>query len=424
MFRKLHIEMTIFSTLITSAILIAMTLVCLFIAEKGTRENSYTTFSNNANSCITHLENQALLSHQWILQAEKAYAIQMKIKDNGNSLFFDKLNPTQESDSSFEQAAAISRDTHGIDLEAVGNSFSMTKTAIFKMDGYYASTAMIPKTEGMMSIIILYPLKTLNQQIRSQRISFFLTVAAAIAALSIFSWFFTKKMLRPVEESRRKQTEFIASASHELRSPLAVILSSIQAMEQAAPEDTPRFTSAIKKEGSRMARLVNDMLSLANADNQSWSILLSSCELDTLLLDTYEKYESLMKEKKLHFSIQLPDAPLPSCRCDCSRIAQVLGILLDNSMSYVPAEGKITLSLSLDAKAFHLAVADNGPGIPDKDKLAVFQRFYRADSSRNDKQHFGLGLCIAQEIIRLHKGDISILDTPGGGATFTIALPR
>ncbi|MDO4272658.1 MAG: HAMP domain-containing sensor histidine kinase [Eubacteriales bacterium] len=423
MFRKLHIEMTIFSTLITSAILIAMTLVCLFIAEKGTRENSYTTFSNNVNSCITHLESQVVLSHQWILQAEKAYGVKMKIKDNGNSLFFDKLNPAQESEAAFHKAIAISRDTQGLDLESAGRTY-VTKTTIFKMGDYYASTAVIPKTEGNMSVIILYPLRTLEQQIKSQRTSFFLAVAAAIIALSIFSWFFTKKMLRPLEVSRRKQTEFIASASHELRSPLTVILSSIQAMEQAAQEDTPRFTSAIKKEGDRMARLVNDMLSLANADNRSWSILLSPCELDTLLLDTYEKYEPLMKEKNLHFSIQLPDSPLEPCRCDSSRIAQVLGILLDNSISYVPTGGEISLSLSLDVKAFHLTVADNGPGIPDKDKTTVFQRFYRADSSRNDKQHFGLGLCIAQEIIHLHKGDICITDTPGGGATFTITLPK
>ena len=112
----------------------------------------------------------------------------------------------------------------------------------------------------------------------------------AVLALVTFSWFFTGKMLRPLEENQRKQTQFIASASHELRSPLAVILSSVQAMESDW-ENAGRFLKTIKSEGDRMSRLIGDMLSLANADNKSWSIMKTDCELDTLLLDTYEKYQ-------------------------------------------------------------------------------------------------------------------------------------
>ena len=105
------------------------------------------------------------------------------------------------------------------------------------------------------------------------------------------------------------------------------------------------------------------------------------------------------------------------------RISQVLGILLDNAISYVPANGKIVLSLSQTETHFLIRVKDNGPGIPDSAKTSVFRRFYQADSARNNRQHFGLGLCIAYEIISLHKGTISVLDTPGGGSTFQISLP-
>ena len=242
-------------------------------------------------------------------------------------------------------------------------------------------------------------------------------------ALVVFSWFFTGKMLRPLEENRKRQTQFIASASHELRSPLAVILSSVQAIE-ADPGECRRFLSTIKSEGTRMSRLIGDMLALANADNKSWSIMKSPCELDTLLLETYEKYEPLLREKGISMNVELPDESLSPCRCDGGRISQVLGILLDNGASYVPAGGKIRIGVEEKEKYFRIYVEDNGPGISDENKEAVFQRFYRADSSRKDKQHFGLGLCIAKEIVTLHHGSIRIEDTKGGGTTFVVRLPK
>ncbi|WP_373215671.1 sensor histidine kinase [Ruminococcus sp. 5_1_39BFAA] len=423
MFRKLHIQMTAFAALITSAILVVLTLACLAISESGMRKNSYATFENNVNSCISYMEGQTLLSHQWILQAKEAYGIDMKILDNGHELFFNKLNPTEEKADLFQEAAEISRETEGLDVDFPGG-FTITKTALFRTEDYYACTALVPKKEGALSAVILYPLDDLKNQLKSQRIAFGMMVCLAIIAMSVFSWFLIKKMLRPLEESKRKQTEFIAAASHELRSPLAVILTSIQAMEDSGEKERERFISTIQSEGSRMARLIGDMLSLANADNHSWSILCSPCELDTLVLDTYEKYEAIFSEKGIRLSAKLPEEAFSLCKCDASRISQVLGILLDNAVSYVPSGGQVCLELAEDEKAFWLTVSDNGPGIPDQDKTSVFERFYRADASRGDKQHFGLGLCIAQEIVTLHRGTIVLTDTPGGGATFQIRLPK
>ena len=134
----------------------------------------------------------------------------------------------------------------------------------------------------------------------------------------------------------------------------------------------------------------------------------------------------LLREKgDFHGIVELPDESLVS-RADAMAdgISQVLGILLDNGASYVPAGGKIRLGVEEKEKYFRIYVEDNGPGISDENKEAVFQRFYRADSSRKDKQHFGLGLCIAKEIVTLHHGSIRIEDTKGGGTTFVVRLPK
>lgn len=420
MFRRLHIQMTFFSALIIGIVIFIMTTACNFIAENSTGQNAWNTFQNNAISCISHLETQSIISSDWILQAEKNYDISMDIRDNGNSLYLKKLQTDSLDETIFRKAEEISAAS---DLSNPGAVSKLTKRIFFQMKDFYVSTALIPKSHGTVSMIILYSLDSVKHRILLQRLAFSGAAFLAILALSICSWFFTGRMITPLEKSRQEQTEFIAAASHELRSPLAVILSGISAMKKADPKEQEHFLSVIEKEGTRMSLLINDMLSLSNADNHSWKMHPVFCELDTLLLDTYEKYEPLMQDHHMKFFIELPEKEIPSCPCDPERISQVLGILLDNAISYVPANGKIVLSLSQTETHFLIRVKDNGPGIPDSAKTSVFRRFYRADSARNNRQHFGLGLCIAYEIISLHKGTISVLDTPGGGSTFQISLP-
>ena len=327
-----------------------------------------------------------------------------------------------EQEFEVTEAARISREEQGLDVDYMG-SLSLSKTVYFETSDFYACTALIPKGSGVLSLVLVYPLDGMKTQIFHQRVWFGGMVLLAVLALVTFSWFFTGKMLRPLEENQKKQIQFIASASHELRSPLAVILSSVQAMESDW-ENAGRFLKTIKSEGDRMSRLIGDMLSLANADNKSWSIMKTDCELDTLLLDTYEKYQPILHGKKISLKVVLPEEPLSICKCDSARISQVLGILLDNGASYVSVGGRMEMGVKENEKYFQLYVQDNGPGISDENKEAVFRRFYRADPARKEKQHFGLGLCIAREIVTLHKGSIRILDTPGGGSTFVIRLPK
>lgn len=418
--------MTIFSSLITSGILILMAIASLVISERGLTRNSYERFLNNGNSCAAYLETQNVLSHKWILEAKREYGVELRILNNGKRLFFDKLNEESQAGNSVEdmlaEAARISKEEQGLDVEYTG-SISLPKEVYFETGNFYACTALIPKGNGVLSLVLVYPLDRLKGQIFHQRALWGVMVLIAVLALVVFSWLFTGKMLQPLEANQKKQTQFIAAASHELRSPLAVILSSVQAIE-ADPGECRHFLSAIKNEGNRMSRLIGDMLVLANADNKSWSIMKSPCELDTLLLETYERYEPLLLKKEISMNVELPDEPLSPCRCDGGRISQVQGILLDNGASYVPAGGKIRLGVEEKEKYFRIYVEDNGPGISDENKDAVFQRFYRADSSRRDKQHFGLGLCIAKEIVTLHHGSIRIEDTKGGGTTFVVRLPK
>lgn len=241
--------------------------------------------------------------------------------------------------------------------------------------------------------------------------------------LLAFSWFFVKKLLRPVEESRQKQVQFVAAASHELRSPLAVILSNLSALEKAGPGDRPRFQKNIRAEGLRMTRLVDDLLALASADSHSWTILKEPVELDTLALELYEKYSRPAREKGLKLTITLPEEGVPPTCCDGGRVEQAVSALISNALSYTPEGGRVDIILTqLHGGRMMFTVQDNGPGIPDREKPLIFRRFYRSDPARRDREHFGLGLCVAQEIAQLHRGRLWVEDNPGGGSRFKLVI--
>ena len=427
MFKKLHLQMTFFCTLITSLILVALSFLCLSIAEKGTARNNYISFLNNVNSLVTHLEDQTTISHQWLLQMENSYHVTISIHDNGSPLYYNILNENTALLEVQAQAVEMTEKEYGLDIYAINDSLLSQHTE-FSMKGpdnndYYVSAARFPRGESTLSVLTLYCLDIEQADAWHQRFLFLGVDIVAIILLAVFAWIFTGRLIRPIQENRERQIQFIASASHELRSPLTVILASFSAMKIASKKEAEVFSRTIESEGERMTRLIGDMLSLANADNGSWSIHPEPLELDTLLLMTYEKYEQLAELKGLLLSVVLPDTELTPCSCDEGRMTQVLSILLDNAFSYTPPGGKINLSLAKEGNRYLLRVADNGPGIPAQSKALIFERFYRDDKSHQDKEHFGLGLCIAQEIVKLHKGRLLIEDTPGGGATFVISLP-
>lgn len=427
MFRKLRKKLTFFCTFATGLILVGLSLVCLFLAERSSLTSRYSQFQSTAGTILNHLETQTVIAHSWLAEICASNQIDIDIQDNQTPLLYEDLNPHSLSADIFDTAVQIARDSYGILEESITSRSKLTSHAEFHLTAggtaYFASVGLIPKDGGVLKVTILYSTDNLKPVLYFLRISFFAADLVGILLLGIFSWFFTGRMLRPLEENRKKQMQFVASASHELRSPLTVMLSCLSAMEIASRQEAAQFARSIKSEGERMGRLIDDMLTLSNADNANFPVHPKDTELDTLLLSVYEKFEPLAHTRKISLSVSLPGEDLPLCRCDGERISQVLSILLDNALSYTPQGGKVALSLSYTGSRFQLAVRDTGMGIPDEEKNAIFERFYRCDKAHKDKEHFGLGLCIAKEIVRIHKGTIKVFDADGGGACFVLELP-
>lgn len=425
MFQKVHIRLASLCAGITILILLIMSCAYLYISERGLKNRSFISFQNDMNTLVSNLEQQTIITHEWLTRIEDNGKYLINVIDNGVPFLYNERN-TAKQKQLFEDAWKY-YDSHFL-MEPALSAFDVSHTEyLFPSTGgrrfdYYVCVIVSQRASSTFQVIILCSMEPILSQIRMQRLLFFLINLLASIALALFSWHFTRQILKPLEENQRQQSQFIASASHELRTPLAVILSCASASARASKEEQKHFLDSIHSEGLRMSRLIDDMLLLTRADSCRWTIQREPAELDTLLLDTYEAFEPVAQEHSIRLFVKLPDDAVPSVSCDPERIRQVLAILLNNAISYTPEGGQICLSLLHDEKNMRLTVADNGIGIPDEEKNKIFNRFYRSDQSRTEKEHFGLGLCIALEIVHAHHGHILVDDTPGGGSTFTVIL--
>lgn len=426
MFRQVHRRLTLLCAGITILVLLLMSCSYLYISEKNLRESSFTSFQNDMNTLLSNLENQTVITHEWLSKMEGNGKYLLSLRDNGQDFLWGR----QEHDPACREA--IDAGWNYYDANSGGfpsaqpftirhQEFSFSSSG-GKNDDYYGCIAFSSRDTGTLTILILQSMGNLQERILTQRNSFLILIVSASLILAFFSYLFTGLLLKPLKKSRQSQIEFVAAASHELRTPLSVILSASNACRKAPPEEQGMFFDIIKKEGDAMSGLISDLLTLAGADSHSFTIRAASCEPDTLLLDTFEAFELLAREKGYHLSIQLPEEKTTPVFCDSDRIRQVLSVLLHNAFSFCPSGSRITLSLSQQDKITSISVADNGPGIPDDRKAHLFDRFYRGDSSRQDTGHFGLGLSIAREIMDAHHGSLTVSDTPGGGSTFTLIL--
>lgn len=431
MFKKVHIRLTLLCAGITAVIMIIMSLCYLYVSETGLYRNQFQSFQNDINTITTNLEQQSVISMEWLSKMEAQGNYLFYVLDGGVPFLYNQLSDAQGNSMRsilLEECRNVYQNMTAADSSIQTDSSYASFHFEFEFLSestdarYFGSVINMGPYSSSLEIIILSSLQSLEEQILEQRFHFILINLAAIILLTIFSWLFTGLLLKPIMENHQKQAQFVASASHELRTPLAVILSAAECCKNASAERREGFLKTINQEGLRMSSLVNDMLTLSGSDNQRFAVRLKSIELDTLLMNSYEAFDPLARDKSISLSVSLPDIALPPCSADPERISQVISILLHNAISYTPEHGRIELALSHKKEHFYLSVKDNGIGISDEDKKKIFDRFYRAEKSRSTKGHFGLGLSIAYEIIKAHGGYIQVTDADGGGSIFTVIL--
>ncbi len=265
--------------------------------------------------------------------------------------------------------------------------------------------------------------------LREQAIKDLQIVVIALAVLYAITWWLSDWALRPVERAWEQQRRFVADASHELKTPLAVILANTQILErdETIGEDAMRWVRSTADEASHMKALVGDLLQLARADESAAGVSAGAMRHEDI--DLSEMVEAATLEfDAIAFErgclVEDDIAPDLHVSGDPEWIERVVRILVDNACKYAARGSTVTVRLSGSSGHPILAVHNMGSPIDAEDLPHVFERFYRTDEARSREAEggFGLGLAIAKGIVDAHGGKISVSSTEEEGTTFTVAF--
>jgi len=334
------------------------------------------------------------------------------IIDNGNNIVnsFSVFDMTDEFFNLAKEKAMTSKKNSGI----------------FKFQDYYWEFKIAPSPDGSFYRIAFLDVTTRYNDLINLIYTFSAVALVTLVVIFIISRFFANKAIEPIKEAFHKHKQFIADASHELKTPLAVINTNADALLLNG-EDTinnqSKWVYYIKSEVERMSKLTNDLLYLAQVDNSEVTLVHTDFDLSQTVEEVMLTMEAVIfeKDRLLDYTIE----PELIIKGNSAQVKQVVMILLDNALKYSNPKGKISLSLSKYNSKAILTLSNTGEGIPKEHLSQIFNRFYRVDKSRSKNSGgYGLGLSIAKTIVEQHKGKIWAKSIENQLTTFTVELPR
>lgn len=259
------------------------------------------------------------------------------------------------------------------------------------------------------------------------KLVFNLTVASVIALVAFFvaSLFFARRATAPVKQAWEEQQRFIADASHELKTPLTVIMANnsiIASMPDSRVSEQQQWLESSQIEAEQMQSLINDMLYLARVEHHDDALLASVVDMSEIVAHSVLQFESVAFEQGVTITYDAPEKIW--VKGDSSSLNRLVATLVDNACKYAGSEGVVTVSLEATQKVCRFTVHNTGSYIAAEDLPRLFDRFYRADKARTSGAGgFGLGLSIAQGIAEAHGGSIRAHSAPGEGTSFIVEIP-
>jgi heavy metal sensor kinase len=367
-------------------------------------------------------------------------------------------------------ASALSQNLAGL-IEAARGSGRAYSTVPFRGDGIRAYAARASSHGRTFFVAVAQSLHEQEEELEQVRRAFYVAVPLALLFASLGGYFLARKSLAPVVEmgdraahinaanlgerlpvgnerselgrlartfnellarldvSFEQQRRFMADASHELRTPVAIVCGESEvALSQAArsSEEYRESLTILHDEGRRLTRVVEDLFTLARADAGQYSLAPVTFYLDETAAECVRAVRSLAARHGVSLAYQHEGYEMP-LRGDEGLVRRMILNLLDNAIKYTPTGGEVRVELARDGSVYTIRITDTGAGVPEEARAHIFERFYRADKARSRNGGAGggagLGLSIASWIAEAHGGRVALERTDERGSAFLITLP-
>ena len=338
MFPKLEKKFVILYTLSTGLILsvILAAAFLFFLSSQDSRRKSI--FQDQLFTLMSRLQTDSVFSDSYLAQLEQKHQLAIYIEENDSPFFFPGSYVTRtKREKLFERAEDLAA-KEGIFPHSHPISSNLLQSSLLEIRGdardiYLGNVLVIQTAGGYKKLILLQDISG-NRALVMRTLLFYILIGCiGILLLFLTGRWFVRRSLKPLEETYQKQQDFVAAASHELRSPLAVIRSTADAVADA-PEEQERLLEVIRKECQRGSSLVKNLLLLAAADQKQWAVRKEYFEIDEMLLNLLEVYEPLCVSRNGKLLLELPEEPIPKVLADPELCRQIFTILLDNAVAY------------------------------------------------------------------------------------------
>jgi len=274
-------------------------------------------------------------------------------------------------------------------------------------------------------VVVIRNLEDAHHMLQTLRMDLLIGCTTGVLFSILAGFYLAGRSLIPIRKSWDKQQQFVADASHELRTPIAVVQTRSELLfrhPQHTIEEESENIALILKESKRMGHLVEDLLTLARTDSNQLQIHGAEVPVHQLLQEITEQFTLLAETKFIHIHSHIEPSVIWG---DEHRLRQLFIILLDNALKFTPPEGLIEIACYNLSNSTRIVIKDSGCGISEEDLPRIFERFYRGDKSRSRSEGgTGLGLSIAEWIVQAHKGTIRVQSQLSVGTEFLIVLPK
>lgn len=410
MFKHIRNKITLFNTLILIAFLLIFILIIIFIVRINLKNSGEIYLKNLANDLI---EDENISSN---------YAL-------ANTTFHEKLgysyiiwNANKAIIAQNTNESQIINEAHQLITQDNTKDYETLNMPLGEFRVYTRSYSI----DNQRYTLQIFQDVTAENEIIAYFITYLVIIGLiGIVALVPISYVIAGRSLIPIKKTFEDQKQFIADASHELRSPLNVIQTSLDVLEFKENEtikENMKWLNNIAAECDNMSELISQLLLIAQVDNDKLTFQSEEVNISDLALEVVELLNESAELKNIKINSDIEDKVL--ILGDKGKITQLIRIFLDNAIKYTNEDGHIDISLKKDKKNILLSIKDNGIGISDVDLDKIFDRFYRCDEARSRTEGGnGLGLNIAKSIVEYYNGKINTNSEIGKGTEFEISLP-